>query len=256
MKIEAAQRQLVSLALAVAFAAAVLLPSAGQGETPAAASSTGTETPVVVFAAASLKTALDAVAAAWKINTGKTASIAYASSGTLAKQIEQGAPADIFISADLNGWILSKRPSSSAPKRAGDFLATSLSSSNQAMPIPSLRSSRASISRRPRAMAKSRSAPWTWAQVEFTRRKPSNSLGIFASVEPKLAQIDTIRNALSLVSRGEAKFGIVFATDAKADPKVKVVGTFPGVIESGLFLLTSQAATKIFRGQGFDILPK
>ena len=104
MKIEAAQRQLVSLALAVAFAAAVLLPSAGQGETPAAAPGTGTETPVVVFAAASLKTALDAVAAAWKINTGKTASIAYASSGTLAKQIEQGAPADIFISADLQ-WM-------------------------------------------------------------------------------------------------------------------------------------------------------
>jgi len=106
MKIEAAQRQLVSLALAVAFAAAVLLPSAGQGETPAAAPGlgTGTETPVVVFAAASLKTALDAVAAAWKINTDKTASIAYASSGTLAKQIEQGAPADIFISADLQ-WM-------------------------------------------------------------------------------------------------------------------------------------------------------
>ena len=106
MKIDAAQRQLVSLALAVAFAAAVLLPSAGQGETPAAAPGlgTGTETPVVVFAAASLKTALDAIAAAWKINTGKTASIAYASSGTLAKQIEQGAPADIFISADLN-WM-------------------------------------------------------------------------------------------------------------------------------------------------------
>jgi len=104
MKIEAAQRQLVSLALAVAFAAAVLLPSAGQGETPVAAPSTGTETPVVVFAAASLKTALDAVAAAWKINTDKTASIAYASSGTLAKQIEQGAPADIFISADLQ-WM-------------------------------------------------------------------------------------------------------------------------------------------------------
>jgi len=101
------------------------------------------------------------------------------------------------------------------------------------------------------------------------------SLGIFASVEPKLAQVDTIRNALSLVSRGEAKFGIVFATDAKADPKVKVVGTFPASSHSPIVYpialvetsvnpdaaffmsyLTSQAATKIFRGQGFDILPK
>ena len=55
------------------------------------------------------------------------------------------------------------------------------------------------------------------------------SLGVFASVEPKLAQADNIRNALNLVSRGEAKFGIVYATDAKAEPKVKLVGTFPDV---------------------------
>ena len=73
-------------------------------ETPAVTPGTAGDKPVVIFAAASLKTALDAVAAAWKTNTGKTASIVYASSGVLAKQIEQGAPADIFISADLK-WM-------------------------------------------------------------------------------------------------------------------------------------------------------
>jgi molybdate transport system substrate-binding protein len=102
-----------------------------------------------------------------------------------------------------------------------------------------------------------------------------NSLGVFSSVEPKLAQADNIRNALTLVSRGEAKFGIVYATDAKADPQVKVVGTFPAsshspivypvaLIEASanpdavdfLSYLRSQAATKIFTEQGFEILAK
>ena len=61
-------------------------------------------TPVTIFAAASMKTALDAVAAAWKAETGKTTSIVYASSASLARQIDYGAPADIFISADLT-WM-------------------------------------------------------------------------------------------------------------------------------------------------------
>jgi molybdate transport system substrate-binding protein len=96
-------RRLALLAIVMAVAVeGALFPGAGKAETPAA--SPEKDTPVIVFAAASTKTALDAVAAAWKTNTGKTASIAYASSGNLAKQIEQGAPADIFISADLK-WM-------------------------------------------------------------------------------------------------------------------------------------------------------
>ena len=100
-------------------------------------------------------------------------------------------------------------------------------------------------------------------------------LGVFTSVEPKLAQADSVRNALILVSRGEARFGIVYATDAKADSKVKLVGTFPASSHSPIiypvalvaasanpdaayFLayITSQTATKIFLEQGFDILSK
>jgi molybdate transport system substrate-binding protein len=119
-------------------------------------------------------------------------------------------------------------------------------------------------------MAKSPFAPST-----LYAKEALESLGVFAGVEPKLAQADNVRNALTLVSRGEAKFGIVYATDAKADPKVKVVGTFPASSHSKIvyavaliaasanpdaafFLayLTSQAATKIFTGQGFEILSK
>ena len=101
------------------------------------------------------------------------------------------------------------------------------------------------------------------------------ALGIWAKVEPKLAQADNIRNALTLVSRGEAKFGIVYATDAKADPKVKVVGTFPAATHSPIVYpvalietsknpdavafvayLSSKAAKKIWSEQGFKFLPK
>jgi molybdate transport system substrate-binding protein len=99
------RRRLALLAIVMAVAVeGALYPGAGTAETPAASPGTEKDTPVIVFAATSTKTALDAVAAAWKTNTGKTASIAYASSGILAKQIEQGAPADIFISADLR-WM-------------------------------------------------------------------------------------------------------------------------------------------------------
>ena len=94
-------------------------------------------------------------------------------------------------------------------------------------------------------------------------------------MEPKLAQADNIRNALNLVSRGEAKFGIVYATDAKAEPKVKVVGIFPESTHSPIVYpvaivdasknpdaarfvayLSSQAANKIWIEQGFTILSK
>ena len=104
------------------------------------------------------------------------------------------------------------------------------------------------------------------------KRLPHSAL---PSVEPKLAQAGNLRDALALVSRGEAKFGIVYATDAKADPTVKVVGSFPASSHSPIaypvalidtsanpgaadFIsyLRSQAAMKIFTEQGFDILSK
>src|ERR1700730_6751254 len=98
--IETTRRRLGRLLLGVAIGAVAFTRIVFGGEgMPAAAPDTAA--PPVVSAAASMKTALDAVAAAWKADTGKTVSIAYASSATLAKQIEQGAPADIFISADF-----------------------------------------------------------------------------------------------------------------------------------------------------------
>jgi len=254
---------------AVAFTRSVL---GGEGM-PAPAS--GDVAAPVVFAAASMKTALDAAAAAWKADTGKTVSIAYASSATLAKQIEQGAPADIFISADLK-WMdyLEKSKLIRAGSRRNLF-------GNKLVLIePSDADIKLEIAKGFDLAGAAGDGKIAVCAIDscpggIYAKEALESLGVFASVEPKLAQADNVRNALTLVSRGEAIFGIVYATDARADPKVKVVGTFPASSHSpivypvaliaasanpdaALFVayLTSQAATKIFTGQGFEILSK
>lgn len=229
----------------------------------------------VVFAAASMKTALDAVAAAWQAQTGKTVSIAYASSATLAKQIEQGAPADIFISADLK-WMdyLEKSKLIRAGTRKNLFgnklVLIEPGDADSKLEIANGFDLAGAAGDGKIAVCMIVSCP-----AGIYAKEALESLGVFAGVEPKLAQADNVRNALTLVSRGEAKFGIVYATDAKADPKVKLAGTFPASSHSpivypaaltaasanpdaALFLtyLTSQPATKIFLDQGFEILSK
>ncbi|MGH6851755.1 MAG: molybdate ABC transporter substrate-binding protein [Methylocella sp.] len=232
-------------------------------------------TPAVVFAAASMKTALDAAAAAWKADTGKTVSIAYASSATLAKQIEQGAPADIFISADLK-WMdyLEKAKLLRAGTRQNLF-------GNKLVLIePAGADVKLEIRKGFDLAGAAGDGKIAVCMIDscpagMYAKEALKSLGVFASVEPKLAQADNVRSALTLVSRGEAKFGIVYATDARADPKVKVVGAFPASshapivypvaliaastnADAAFFLayLTSRAAAKIFTGQGFEILSK
>ncbi|MGH6838506.1 MAG: molybdate ABC transporter substrate-binding protein [Methylocella sp.] len=229
----------------------------------------------IVFAAASMKTALDAVAAAWKADTGKTVSIAYASSATLAKQIEHGAPADIFISADLK-WMdfLEKAKLVRAGTRQNLF-------GNKLVLIePGDTEVKLEIAKDFDLAGAAGDGKIAVCMIDscpagIYAKEALESLAVFASVEPKLAQADNVRNALIFVSRGEAKFGIVYATDAKADPKVKVVGTFPESSHSPivypaaliaasanpdaanfLAFLSSQAATKIFVGQGFEVLSK
>jgi len=270
LKIEATRRRAVSLMFAAAATACA--PCAGKAETPAPAVA---DKPVVVFAAASLKTALDSIAAAWKANTGKSTSIVYASSGTLAKQIEQGAPADVFISADIK-WVdyLDKEKLLRAGTRK-NLLGNALvliepADADAQMKITKGFDLAGATGDGKIAVCSIDSCPGG-----IYAKEALNALGVFPNVEPKLAQADNIRNALNLVARGEAKFGIVYATDAKAEPKVKTVGIFPSsshsaivypgaIIETSknpnaasfLSYLRSQTATKIFRGQGFEILAK
>jgi molybdate transport system substrate-binding protein len=267
----AARRRLLSWLIGLALAAVTFFITLFAAELPRAPD---TAAPIV-FAAASMKTALDAAAAAWKADTGKTVSIAYASSAALAKQIEQGAPADIFISADLK-WMdyLEKSKLVRAGTRKNLFgnklVLIEPNDADIMLEIAKGFDLAGDAGDGKIAVCAIDSCP-----AGIYAKEALESLGIFAGVEPKLAQADNVRNALILVSRGEAKFGIVYATDAKADPKVKVVGTFsasshrPIVYpialvaasanpDAALFLayLTSQAATKIFLEQGFDILSK
>jgi molybdate transport system substrate-binding protein len=263
----ATRRRLSSLAFGLAIAV-VLAQSVFGGEgIPATAP--------IVFAAASTKTALDAVAAAWKADTGKTVSIAYASSATLAKQIDQGAPADIFISADLK-WMdyLEKSQLIRAGTRKNLFgnklVLIEPSDANVKLEIAKGFDLAGAAGDGKIAVCMIDSCP-----AGIYAKEALESLSIFADVEPMLVQADNVRNALTLVARGEAKFGIVYATDARADPNVKLAGTFPASSHSpivypaalvaasanpdaSLFLayLTSQPATKIFLEQGFEILSK
>jgi len=264
----ATRRVLSSLMFGLAIGAVAFMQSGFGGEGVPAA-------PPVAFAAASMKTALDAIAAAWKADTGKTVSIAYASSAVLAKQIEQGAPADIFISADLK-WMdyLEKAKLIRARTRKNLFgnklVLIEPSDTDVKLEIVQGFDLAGATGDGKIAVCAVDSCP-----AGIYAKEALESLGAFAGVEPMLAQADNVRNALTLVSRGEARFGIVYATDAKADPKVKVVGMFPSSSHSPIvypvalvaasanpdaahFLayLTSQAATKIFLEQGFQILSK
>jgi len=276
LTIEATRRGLGALAFGLAMGALAFTRAAsvGDGATPPATSPETNAAPVV-FAAASMKTALDAVANAWKADTGKRVSIAYASSAALAKQIEQGAPADIFISADLK-WMdyLEKSKLIRAGTRRNLF-------GNRLVLIePSDADVKLEIAKGFDLAGAAGDAKIAVCAIDscpggIYAKEALESLGVFAGVEPKLAQADNVRNALTLVSRGEAKFGIVYATDARADPKVKVVGTFPASSHSPIVYpvalvaasanpdaalfpayLTSQAATKIFLEQGFEVLSK
>src|ERR1700730_9286901 len=128
-----------------------------------------------------MKTALDAVAAAWKANSGKTASIVYASSAVLAKQIEQGAPADLFISADLQ-WMdyLEKAKFIRAGTRH-NLLGNELVQVEPSDAHSKLKIAQGLISRGPQAMAKSQFAPLIRVRAESTQRKLSKiwgSLGV------------------------------------------------------------------------------
>jgi molybdate transport system substrate-binding protein len=182
---------------------------------------------VVVFAAASLKNALDNVGAAWKADTGKEATISYAASPALARQIESGAPADIFISADLD-WMsyLSDRQLTKPDtevKLLGNRIVLVAPEDSPGQTVIAPNFDLAGLLGGGRlAMGDVKAVP-----AGKYGKAALESLGVWASIEARVAQAENVRAALKLVSTGEAPLGIVYATDAVAEPGVKVVGTFP-----------------------------
>ncbi|SFE43931.1 molybdate ABC transporter substrate-binding protein [Methylobacterium sp. 13MFTsu3.1M2] len=189
--------------------------------------------PVVVFAAASLKNALDDAAAAWTKATGKTARISYAGSNALAKQIEAGAPADLFISADL-AWM--DYVDRAGLLKAGSRIDLLRNALVLIAPGPKDSAADPQVALAPnlgttltRMLGGGRLAMATIDAVPAGKygKAALEKLGAWDAVKGQVAQAENVRAALLLVARGEAPLGIVYATDAAADPSVHVVATFP-----------------------------
>lgn len=238
-----------------------------------AAVSPGLAADTQVFAAASLKNALDDAIAQFETDTGKTVAASYAASSALARQIEQGAPADIFMSADLDwmDYLQEKNliKSDSRVSLLGNRIVLVAPADSVAQvdivegfPLADLLGDGRLAMGDPGAVP---AGKYGKAALE--------KLGLWPSVESKVAPAENVRAALALVARGEAPFGIVYATDAAAEKNVKVVGTFPEVTHppiiypvaltadstnpdapAFLAFLRSARAKPIFEKQGFTMI--
>jgi molybdate transport system substrate-binding protein len=183
--------------------------------------------PVTVFAAASLKTALDALLTPCGGGAGVPFRISYAASSTLARQIEEGAEADLFISADLDWMDYVGQKGQVMPGTRVDLLRNSLvliapASSKSTQKIGPGFPLAAALGSGKLAMANPDSVP-----AGKYGRSALEHLGVWGSVEKQVARAENVRAALALVSRSEAPYGIVYATDAFADKGVRIVDTFP-----------------------------
>ena len=252
------------LLLKLVVAAVVALPLA----LPAAAADK-----VTVFAAASLKNALDAANAAWQKDTGNKTTVSYAASSALAKQIEAAAPADLFISADL-AWM----DYVAEKKLIKDDTRVNLLGNRIVLVAPKDKAAAVEIGQGfdlAGLLGDGRLAMGAVDSVPAGKygKAALEKLGIWSSVEGKVADAESVRAALALVSRGEAPYGIVYQTDAAADPGVAVVGTFPedshppiiypvailsesesAAAAAYLDFLKSDKAAPFFTEQGFSIL--
>jgi len=182
---------------------------------------------LTVFAAASLKDALDENVKAYEVKSNDRVVVSYAASSALAKQIEAGAPADLFVSADL-GWMdyLQQRrlikPETRKNLLRNRLVLISPADSKVSVMIAPGFPLAGLLGNSRLAMANPDAVPagkYGKASLE--------ALGVWKDVQPKVAAAENVRAALVLVSRGEAPFGIVYKTDAVVDPKVRVVGVFP-----------------------------
>jgi molybdate transport system substrate-binding protein len=208
---------------------------------------------LTVFAAASMKNALDDIDAAFTAKTGIKVAASYAASSTLAKQIEQGAPADIFVSADID-WM--------------DY-ATGKKTINESTRVNLLGNSIVLIAPKDSKIdtvtigpnfdlaklagdGKIATGDVKAVPVGKYAKAALEKLGAWQAAEPKFAMADSVRAALTLVARNEAALGIVYSTDAKVEPGVKIVGTFPP--DSHPAIIYPVAATATAKPEASDYL--
>ena len=253
--------------LAGIFTAFVIL--CGSVQTPVFAE----DKTLTVFAAASMKNALDDINAAFLKATGTKVVTSYAASSALAKQLESGAPADMFISADLDWMDYAQQRQLIRPETRTDLLGNRLvlvapATSDLTVAIEPNFPLATLLQDGRLAMADPDSVP-----AGKYGKAALEKLGVWSSVEGKVARAENVRAALFFVSRQEAPLGIVYQTDAAADKGVKIVAAFPedthppivypvalsaasknpGAVKF-LGFLESPAARPIFEKHGFTVL--
>ena len=228
---------------------------------------------VTVFAAASLRNALTDIAAQWQDETGNTAVLSFAGSSALARQIQEGAPADVFISANVDWMDTLEADGLIQADTRRDILGNSLvliAHGADAAPVDIAPGFDLAglLGDEHLAMAFVDSVP-----AGIYGREALTSLGIWEDVLPHVAQSENVRAALALVASGEAPYGITYATDAAADDNVTVVGTFPAdshppiiypaaltaetasdAAAQFLDYLSTDAARPLFERQGFTVI--
>ena len=181
----------------------------------------------LVFAAASLKEALDEAALAFAMGRAGRVDVSYAASSALARQMERGAPADLFISADTD-WIdyLEQRglttPGTRRNLLANDLVLIAPAASPVKAKLAHGVDLAAALGQGRLAMADPDSVP-----AGKYGRAALTSLGAWKALEGRVAPSENVRGALALVARGEAPLGIVYRTDALAEKGVRIVDAFP-----------------------------
>ena len=252
------QRVVLGIALIVVLTVLLAAPRRAGAET------------VTLFAAASLKPALDAIAdTPGLLPEGVELSLSYGGSSTLARQIQYGAPAQIFLSANSAWMDALEGKGLLTPGSRVDLLA------NELVLIGAPGAALANINALPGhlgphdqvAMALVNAVP-----AGIYGREAFETLGVWETLRPRVVQSDNVRSALRLVAAGEAAFGVVYATDPGADPQVEILATFPAASHSPIRYpmaligeakevarqvhsqLQSEAAQAIFAAYGFEPL--
>jgi molybdate transport system substrate-binding protein len=190
------------------------------------AASPATAAPVVL-AAASLQDAMGAAADAWAARGHPRPVVSFAASSALARQVQAGAPADLFASADEQWMDAIQSRGLLAPGSRADFVGNRLVvvvPARDPVRLGTLRGSTLAsvLSRGPLAMADPSAVP-----AGIYGKMALEHLGAWTAVAPHVVRADSVRSALALVERGAAPFGIVYATDAAASPAVRIAGMFP-----------------------------
>ncbi len=181
-----------------------------------------------VFAAASLKNALDDAGKAFTGQSGIEIKASYAASSALARQIESGAPADLFASADLEWMDDLAKKNLIKPDTKVNLLR------NRLVVVTSKDAKAGEIAFTAEGFSQVLGTDGRIATGEVSSvpagkyaKAAFEKLGMWPTLQPRLAMADNVRAALALVSRGEAPLGVVYESDAKSDPGVKVIGIFP-----------------------------